>query len=189
MDNYINRIIDGDGKAFDQMYKALKPSFIRITKSKYDMDKSEAEDLYHESLAALYNNVETGRLERDSLPDKKLKAYVLQIARHTLFNKLRKRQPPLVFDSQIIFNNPAPEDIPYDQEKDDKLFIIRETVRNMPNPCRDLLKLAIYEKKKNPEIASIMKYTNADSVKTQRSRCMTRLREKVKERFKMCGYE
>lgn len=188
MDNYINRIIDGDGKAFDQMYKALKPSFIKITKSKYDMDKSEAEDLYHESLAVLYNNVATGRLERDSLPDKKLRAYVLQIAKNTLFNKRRKRQPPLVFDPNYP-NYPNPEDIPYDQEIDDKLFIIRETVRNMPNPCRDLLKLAIYEKKKNPEIASIMKYAKAASVKTQRSRCMTRLREKVKERFKMCGYE
>ena len=189
MDNYINRIIDGDGKAFDQMYKALKPSFIKITKSKFDMDKSEAEDLYHESLAALYNNVKTGRLKRDSLPDEKLASYVLTIAKHIHYNKLRKRQAPLVFDSEIILDNQNPEDIPYDQEKDDKLFIIRKTVRNMSNPCRDLLKLAIYEKKKNSEIASIMKYTNAASVKTQRSRCMTRLREKVKERFKMCGYE
>lgn len=188
-DNYINRIIGDDRDAFDQMYKVLKPSFISSSRSRFNMDKFQAEDLYHESLAVLYNNVKTGRLVQDGLPDDKLPAYVLTIAKYIHYNKLRKRQVPLVFDTKVLLNNPEPEDIPYDKEKDDKLFIIRATVRDMPEPCSHLLKLAIYEEKKNSEIAAIMKYSNADSAKVQRSKCMQKLRDETQKRLKQCGYE
>ena len=77
----------------------------------------------------------------------------------------------------------------YDEEMDDKLFIIRTTVRDMPQPCDQLLKLAIYMMKSNKEVAEIMNYANADSVKTQRSRCMKKLGDIVKQRFKAAGYE
>ena len=187
--NYINRIIDGDSEAFDQMYRALKPSFISSGRKLFSVDKSQAEDLYHESLVVLHNNVETGRLVQDSLPDEKLAAYVLTIAKHIHYNKLRKRQAPLVFDSEIILDNQEPEDIPYDKETDDKLFIIRTTVRDMPTPCSRLLELAIYKKMKNPEIAAAMNYTNAASVKTQRSRCMKKLRNEAIKRLRIGGYE
>lgn len=194
--NYINRIIDGDERAFDDMYKALKPDFIRICRMRFNLNRSLSEDLYHDALAILYNNIETGQLGRDRLPDEKLKAYVGVIARNIQNNRNRKRQIPLVYNPGRFLNNlddassdRPDEAIPYDAETDDKLFIIRTTVRDMPMPCAQILRLAVYEKKSNEEVASIMHYANSDSAKTQRSRCMQKLREQVIKRFKECGYE
>ena len=68
-------------------------------------------------------------------------------------------------------------------------YYLHTTVRDMPQPCDQLLKLVIYMKKSNKEVAEIMNYANADSVKTQRSRCMKKLGDKVKQRFKAAGYE
>lgn len=194
--NYINRIIDGDKRAFDDMYKALKPEFIRICRRRFSLGRSLSEDLYHDALAVLYNNIETGRLERDKLPDEKVGAYVGLIARNIQYNRNRKRQIPLVYNPWRLLNDSDDEssgklgeEVPYDAETDDKLFILRTTVRDMPMPCAEILRLAVYEKKSNEEVASIMHYANSDSAKTQRSRCMQKLRDQVKKRFKECGYE
>ena len=167
------------------------------------LGRDEAETLYHDACAILLNNVESGRLTRDSIQNSQLKAYLNNTGKYILFNKLRKRQVPLIVDTDYIMtygdldssrkhNNKSmardPEES-YDEEMDDKLFIIRTTVRDMPQPCDQLLKLVIYMKKSNKEVAEIMNYANADSVKTQRSRCMKKLRDKVKQRFKAAGYE
>ena len=203
IDNYINRLIAGDRQVFDVIYSTFKGQFIALFRKLQGLGREEAEMLYHDACAILLNNVESGRLKRDSIQNSQLKAYLNNTGKYILFNKLRKRQVPLIVDTDYIMtygdldssrkqNNKSmardPEES-YDMEMDDKLFIIRTTVRDMPQPCDQLLKLVIYMKKSNKEVADIMNYANADSVKTQRSRCMKKLRDKVKQRFKAAGYE
>lgn len=203
IDNYINRLIAGDRQVFDVIYATFKSQFIALFRKSQGLGRDEAETLYHDACAILLNNVESGRLTRDSIQNSQLKAYLNNTGKYILFNKLRKRQVPLIVDTDYIMtygdldssrkqNNKSmardPEES-YDMEMDDKLFIIRTTVRDMPQPCDQLLKLVIYMKKSNKEVADIMNYANADSVKTQRSRCMKKLRDKVKQRFKAAGYE
>ena len=203
IDNYINRLLAGDRQVFDVIYSTFKGQFIALFRKLQGLGREEAETRYHDGCAILLNNVESGRLKRDSIQNSQLKAYLNNTGKYILFNKLRKRQVPLIVDTDYIMtygdldssrkqNNKSmardPEES-YDMEMDDKLFIIRTTVRDMPQPCDQLLKLVIYMKKSNKEVADIMNYANADSVKTQRSRCMKKLRDKVKQRFKAAGYE
>ena len=187
--NYINRIIDGDPKAFDEMYYACKNNFVNGFRSNFGTDKERSEDLYHKAIAILNNNIETGRIKTDDLPDEKLQAYIFKSGKYIMFNENRKRQVGLTFDTDAIMNDSCMDDEEYDREKDDKLFIVKATVRDMPMPCSKLLSLAVYHKKSNAEIARIMDYSGPDSVKTQRYRCMQRLRDMVVKRFKDCGYE
>ena len=188
--NYVNRIIDGDSLAFDEVYKTYKPQFIALMRAAQKLSREDAEDLYHKACAVFYNNIATGRISRDSLLDAQIKAYLNNTGKYILFNERRKRQAPLTVDTDYVMNlDENKMDEGYDKEMDDKLFIIRTTVRNMPQPCAQILNLAVFERKSNREVAEIMKYSGEDTVKTQRSRCMKKLRDKVKERFKMAGYE
>ena len=203
IENYINRLIAGDRQVFDVIYATFKSQFIALFRKSQGLGRDEAETLYHDACAILLNNVESGRLTRDSIHNSQLKAYLNNTGKYILFNKRRTRQVPLSVDTDYIMtygdldsarkhNNksmPRDPEESYDTEMDDKLFIIRTTVRDMPQPCDQLLKLVIYMKKSNKEVAEIMNYANADSVKTQRSRCMKKLGDKVKERFKAAGYE
>lgn len=86
--------------------------------------------------------------------------------------------------TQTIMNH-----VPEEMEKDEMLFVIRSTVRDMKSPCSEILDLSVYQEKKQEEIARIMQYANADVVKTQKARCMKGLRVKVRERLKMMGHE
>ena len=203
IDNYITRLIDGDRQVFDVIYTTFKSQFIALFRKVQGLGREEAETLFHDSCAILLNNVESGRLTRDSIHNSQLKAYLNNTGKYILFNKRRKRQVPLSVDTDYIMtygdldsarkhnskSMARDSEESYDTEMDDKLFIMRTTVRDMPQPCDQLLKLVIYMKKSNKEVAEIMNYANADSVKTQRSRCMKKLRDKVKQRFKAAGYE
>ena len=201
--NYINRLIDGDARSFDEIYFAYKSLFIAVMRKEYGHDMEHAVDLYHRAMAALDNNVRTGRIKRDGLPDEKLKAYIINTGKMISLNDYRKRQTPLAFNTDYVMNlDGAPgrktrsdevAEEPYDTEADErenvKLAIIRAVVDEMKNPCAELLELAIYRRKRNEEIAAIMNYANAQSVATQRNRCMEKLRGFAKKRFKESGYE
>lgn len=188
--NYVNRIIDGDSRAFDEVYKTNKAQFIALMKVSQKLSREDAEDLYHKACAVFYNNIATGRISRDSLGNTQIKAYLNNTGKYILFNERRKRQVPLAVDTERMMRlDEKTMDEEYDKEQDDKLFIIRTTVWNMPQPCAQILNLAVYLKKSNKEVARIMNYSGEDTVKTQRSRCMKKLKDKVIERFKLAGYE
>lgn len=200
--NYVNRIIDGDSRAFDEVYKTYKAQFIALMRVSQKLSREDAEDLYHKACAVFYNNIATGRISMDALGNSQIKTYLNNTGKYILFNERRKRQTPLTIDTDFIlsfgdldFSKSAngnffpKEEENYDSELDDKLFIIRTTVRNMPQPCAQILNLAVYMKKSNKEVAEIMNYSGEDTVKTQRSRCMKKLKDKVIERFKLAGYE
>lgn len=67
--------------------------------------------------------------------------------------------------------------------------MVRTAVRDMPEPCATLLNLTVYQKKNHREVAQIMHYSSEDTVKTQRYRCMGKLKETVRKRLKIAGYE
>ena len=188
--NYVNRIIDGDSRAFDEVYKTNKAQFIALMRVSQKLSREDAEDLYHKACVVFYNNIATGRISRDSLGNTQIKAYLNNTGKYILFNERRKRQVPLSVDTERVMRlDEKTMDEEYDKEQDDKLFIIRTTVRDMPQPCARILNLAVYLKKSNKEVAEIMNYSGEDTVKTQRSRCMKKLKDKVIERFKLAGYE
>lgn len=188
--NYVNRIIDGDSRAFDEVYKTNKAQFVALMRTSQMLSREDAEDLYHKACAVFYNNIATGRITRNALNNTQIKAYLNNTGKYILFNERRKRQAPLTVDTEYVMRlDEKTMDEEYDKEQDDKLFIIRTTVKNMPQPCAQILNLAVYMRKSNKEVAEIMNYSGEDTVKTQRSRCMKKLKEKVIERFKLAGYE
>lgn len=189
MMNYISEIVGGNMKAFDELYKAYRMQFITFFRQTQGLNKENALDLYQDTFAALLNNVKTGRLKEDSLPDSSLRSYINKTGQFILFNRRRKRAVPLTFDTDRIINldnEILDED---SSEMEDKLFIVRKAVELMPMPCSRLLELRFFMEKKGAEIARIMNYANPDSVKTQVNKCKAKLKEIIKKRFRECGYE
>lgn len=65
-------------------------------------------------------------------------------------------------------------DISTDQELDNeqKFSIVREIVKELNTPCKEIFNYYFWEKKSLEEIAKLMpQYSNVDSVKNQKSRC------------------
>ena len=189
IDKTIQRIASGDTRALDKLYKELKPAFVAFFREHFNMDADAVQDLYQETIAAVYNNIMTGRLKKDSLGSTKLSTYVTQVGKYIHMSHLRKRQPDLTFetDKVMALGESLPDE--EDASKEDKLFIVRRTVEDMPYPCSKILNLFYFLQKSGKEIAKIMDYSNPDVVKTQIYKCKQKLREQIVKRFKLAGYD
>lgn len=189
MKNYISEILAGNLKAFDELYKAYRMQFIAYAVHNHGLGREDAVELYQDVCSALLNNIKSGRLKGDSLPDSLLRTYINNTGKFILFNRRRKKAVPLFFNTDWILNldDSVPEED--DSELQDKLFIVRKAVELMPMPCSQLLALRFFKEKNGKEIARIMNYANPDSVKTQVNKCKARLKEIIVKRFRECGYE
>ena len=188
IDEWIKRIADGDLASFERVYEKFKLPFIKYFRANQGVGATEVTDLYLDACTTLFNNIRTGRLIGWSSPEDTFGSYMIQIGRFLLFNKRRKRQLPLTYDDDAVFNFKG-EDSEYDEEREAMLSIVRNSVTQMQQPCAQLLSLVCFEKKSHQEVAEIMHYANADSVGTQRHRCMQKLKGFVRKQFKDLGYE
>ena len=187
--NIIQRIAEGDINALDVVYNQTKPGFIGFFAAHFNLDADSSTDLYQEAIAAFYNNVKTGRLTPESLKEARISTYITQVGKYIHLSHLRKRQVPLTFDTDSVMTLGDTLEDEVDKEKEDKLFIVRKTVETIPDPCGRLLDLQFFQEKKQEEIARIMGYENTDLVKAQVYKCKKKLRDKIVERFKACGYD
>lgn len=187
IDAWIKRIAAGDLSAFERVYEQFKLPFIRYFRANQGVGASEVTDLYQDACTALFNNIRTGRLTGWDSRDDVFGPYLIQIGRYLLFNKRRKRQLPLEYDEDVVLNFRG-EESGYDEEKEAMLTIVRNSVDQMQQPCAQLLNLVCFEKKSHQEVAEIMHYANADSVGTQRFRCMQKLKGFVRKQFKDLGF-
>ena len=193
------KIQEGNQKAFEKVYDRYKLPFLSLMRGKYETDLNEALDLLQEACAALYTNIVAGKLTPESLQGATLKTYILNTGKYILFNKRRKKSVPLVFATDWILNMDDDDKIDKDilkdaseeeKEKQDKLFIVRESVKLMPSPCKEILTMKFYKKMKAAEIAAQLGDGKTEAaVKQQSMRCKDKLSEVVKRRFNECGYD
>ena len=195
----IKKIQEGNQKAFEKVYDRYKLPFLSLMRGKYETDLNEALDLLQEACAALYTNIVAGKLTPESLQGATLKTYILNTGKYILFNKRRKKSVPLVFATDWILNMDDDDKIDKDILKDtseeekvkqDKLLIVRESVKLMPSPCKEILTMKFYKKMKAAEIAALLGDGKSEAaVKQQSMRCKDKLSEVVKRRFNECGYD
>lgn len=171
--NYIQRLIDGDNSAMDDIYRSFRGGFLSFAHSSLGLKWDDASDLFQDAVICLMQNVQRGKLT--ALENHKVGAYLYTAGKYIRNNRLRKAHLPLVvWDSEsdcakIIENLPETEDD--SQEKEKRLQVVLEIVRNIPHPCSTLLEMQFFQKRKQSEIAIVMGYESADSVKTMVSRC------------------
>ena len=64
---------------------------------------------------------------------------------------------------------------------DEQKNIMRDLVQNLPKPCDDILWYFYGDNLDMQTIADMLNYKGADSVKTTKSRCMSKLKEKFNQ--------
>lgn len=70
---------------------------------------------------------------------------------------------------------------PFLQEKDERVEAIKEAFTQMQEPCHTLLTLFYYQRLPMNEVAAQLNYKNPDVAKSQKSRCMKKLKALVKQ--------
>ena len=69
------------------------------------------------------------------------------------------------------------EDMEEHEKRDNDFTLMEKAMGNLGEPCKSLLEAFYMQKKGMQEIAGIFGYTNAENAKTQKYKCLMRLKK------------
>lgn len=170
----------------DEKGKVL--SYLRKT---FSVSDDDLDDIYQESSMALFLNIRDGKLSNLTST---LSTYFLRICiNQTLkFMGKQKKVVPL-FDDSRLTNKDA-----FRQDKIDELYqlctedeeaekvarsekLVQSIIASMPDTCKNVFQGYYWDDLTTTTIADMFGFANANSVKTQKYKCLQKFRNKYNE--------
>lgn len=136
-------------------------------------NSDEARDIFQEAMIVIYEKAISGTFELNCL----LKTYIYSVCRRLWLKRLNQMQRYGSVVENMDDTVAVEEDLEL-HEKHNTDFILMETAMNkIGEPCKSLLDAYYLQKKNMQEIAADFGYTNADNAKTQKYKCLVRLKK------------
>lgn len=178
MENWIALMKEDPNKTLKQIYVDYRPSFVNWMKSQYQYPEDKAEDFFQEVLIVFYQKIRNAELSQLTC---ELKTYLYGIGKIlVLRDKDQKKLIPLEQQKlEIIYNNFQGVS-PDGQALNSRSQKVLELIRNMKDPCQEILYLFYYKRLSLSQIAREMEYKGAEVVKVTKHRCMKRFMSLLK---------
>lgn len=171
---------------------------LQYARKYYDSKELPLEDLAQDALVALFENVNSGKL---TVLTSSLTTYVIRIFENKAKEALRekKKLPALSLPQSQDDDDDTPDPVDIGivkktleqwEEEDDRKeqeqlqMAVREIVGNLKEPCKTILWSFYWEDGNMKRIAELMNYNTTDVAKTQKSKCMTKVKVAFEETFK-----
>ena len=164
---------------------------ISFLRKRFSISDDDIEDIYQESMSALYLNVEHGKLRELTCP---FSSYFLQICSNQALKFLRNHKTTLPFieEAKITNSNTIRDDkidqlygFCIDTEAEDRIVrkkkLVNQIIASMTETCKDVLRGYYWHDYTTSTIADAFGFKDANSVKTQKYKCAQKFREKYIE--------
>jgi RNA polymerase sigma factor (sigma-70 family) len=161
-----------DRKAIETIYKQhynMVQSLV-LNNSGYPDD---ARDIFQEAMIVLYEKVRSGSFELNC----QLKTYLYSVCRRLWLKRLNQMQRISPEVESLGETVPVEEELEKHEQRNQDFLVMEQSLNNLGEPCRSLLKAYYLEKKNMVEIAGDFGYTNADNAKNQKYKCLMRLKK------------
>jgi RNA polymerase sigma factor (sigma-70 family) len=173
----LSDLASGKRAAAERIYSQHHPTVTRWVQGNGG-DVAESEDIFQEAMVVLF---EKSRSE-DFRLSCKIGTYLFSIAKHLWFKRLQalKKQPGFLPDDAGNADEADwawEDDIQVHQEREMYYSQLDAALGQLGEPCGSLLKAYYHQDKSMQEIAAEFGYTNPDNAKTQKYKCLTRLRK------------
>lgn len=177
---YIEAIRNDNQQAISAFYREYKDNFVRSIRRKYTGLRDDfLSEIYQESILRLWQNIQEGKLTEANLTGT-LAGYLYRVG-DLVTKEIRRREenfktvePNEDLEKQLANISYTSED------SDNGMFrAIRDVVNNMGTPCAPLLLKFYWEKHSLETIAEELGYKDANSAKTQKYKCMRKLKVQI----------
>lgn len=174
----IERIRKGDEESLVKIYQAHRAGFMQWAQATYQVDEPSAADAFQDAVVCLHNNIVKGKLLELSST---LKTYLYAIGKNILRKKL-SRENHLSSEEADLVNKLYAEPLDSFTGNERQKFVA-QLMEKIGEPCRTILRLFYFKGFSMQAIADEMDYKNDNVVKTQKLRCLTNLKNMVRERY------
>jgi RNA polymerase sigma factor (sigma-70 family) len=171
----VSSLAIGESKAINYIYKNFYPT---IEKMVFKMNGStdDAYDVFQDSVTILYEKAKANNLHLTC----QLSTYLTAIARHIWFKKLTQKKQQ---SFSVLYEN-MDEDIHHVEDDVSRFFEFEKnaskltsSIAQLGEPCKGVIEAFYIHSKSMQDIVELYNYTNTDNAKTQKYKCLNRLRK------------
>lgn len=171
-----------DERLLGHFFEKERSKALAVLKHRLSISKDDAEDIYQDACIALFENIRKGKLKTLTCS---LSTYFTQIFLNLGNNFVNRIHSTASFDQ--ILENTRYDD--YELAKletvlgldeglsSEQTKMMRDIVQDLPYPCKDILWSYYGDDLSMKEIAEIVGFNGADSVKSKKNQCMSKLKE------------
>lgn len=160
-----------DKKAIETIYKE-NFNLIQALVVNNNGSTEDAKDVFQEAMIVLYQKVQSGSFELNC----QIKTFVYSVCRRLWLKRLMQQSRYSLHENtdDLVLVDDDMED---HEKRNTEFSMMEKAMGSLGEPCKSLLE-AFYMKKKNmQEIAGSFGYTNAENAKTQKYKCLMRLKK------------
>jgi RNA polymerase sigma factor (sigma-70 family) len=165
-------ILNDSEDALNKLYTGYFPMVLQFILNN-NGDEDDAKDVYQECIIILYNKIKTGEFELTS----KLKTYIYSVSRRIWLKKLaqhsKKSNNIAEFEDVIAVET----DVEHHEAKDLQFEKMGTALESLGEPCKTIIQDFYINNLSMQDISEKFGYTNTDNAKTQKYKCLQRLKK------------
>lgn len=165
-------IRNGTKNTLDRLYLSYFPMILQMVITN-NGNEDDAKDIFQESVIVLYNKVKAGDFELNS----KLKTYLYAICRRLWLKRLGQQSR---FTNNLhVFEDmeETTTDLEKHEEQNRHFQQMQIALNQLGEPCKTIIEEFYLHEKSMQDICEQFGYTNADNAKTQKYKCLQRLKK------------
>ncbi|PTX18017.1 RNA polymerase sigma factor (sigma-70 family) [Pontibacter mucosus] len=168
----IEGIRRSDERALAHLYKLYFPMISHFILSNSGTD-DEAKDIYQEGVIVFYEKIRDNSLELTC----QIKTYLYSVCRRLWLKRLAEkgRYATRLDESEGFV--PVEEDTQRHEEQEKQFGVMGEALEQLGEPCRSLLEDYYIRMQNMQDITDKFGYTNTDTAKNQKYKCLQRLKK------------
>lgn len=167
-----------DKKAIETIYKE-NFNLIHALVLNNNGSTEDAKDIFQEAMIVLYQKVQSGTFELNC----QLKTFVYSVCRRLWLKRLMHQNRYSLYENHDDFVL-VDEEVEDHEQQNAAFGMMEKAMNNLGEPCKSLLEAFYLQKKGMQEIAASFGYTNADNAKTQKYKCLMRLKKLFFSQYK-----
>jgi RNA polymerase sigma factor (sigma-70 family) len=172
-DQFISGLKANNNEILNALYKKYYHLVLKLVVNNSG-NSDLAQDLYQETIIAVYENVQKPQFQLNC----QLQTYIYSIAKRLWLKQLKKNGNTYLFkeeeENDLV---DVTEDVGFHLEKENNILKMNTSLGLLGEPCKTLIQDFYVNKKSLDEIAEKFGYTNADNAKTQKYKCLQRLKK------------
>jgi len=165
-------ILNNSEEALNKLYTGYFPMVLQFILNN-NGNEDDAKDVYQEGIIVLYNKIKGGDFELSS----KLKTYIYSVCRRIWLKKLtqqsKKTNNIADFEDILVVD----EDVEQHEEKDRQFDKMQSALLLLGEPCKTIIQDFYINNLSMQDICEKFGYTNTDNAKTQKYKCLQRLKK------------
>ncbi|MFP2997077.1 sigma-70 family RNA polymerase sigma factor [Spongiivirga sp. MCCC 1A20706] len=173
-----NALKNGSEQAFKKVYEDNREKFVLFAK-RYDLTDDEVIDIYQDAYIVFHENIVSGKIKQFTST---ISTYLFSIGKFMIMDKMRKNNKTIRSEKvmSVVKEEVDINDFEIDiTAPSERQLLLKKFFSSLGEQCQKILTLFYYRGLTIDEIMEVGNYASKNVVKSQKSRCLKTLKDKI----------